>query len=154
MTDQEAVETVNAALARSVDGDLQGGAALLVPLISHSAGSAYALAVMLAEQASFIARREGRRPGSFALAVDNVETGEEGSVDDLPTGVAFAARFVTAWSNRDHDTAEALFTGLVNTSDPEGAQLVDGLIALFQMAVATATAVVSEARAARNNLPE
>ncbi|TFV33151.1 hypothetical protein E4K10_30185 [Streptomyces sp. T1317-0309] len=138
------------ALARAMTQDWHGAGELLVPLIGVGYGNAYGLAAMLAETASFIARRDQADGTFFAMPVEDINTGEEVSVDDLPPHVAFAAQFTTAWANRDHDTAEALFRALwEQASPPDGVELVDGLLFLFRMAVETSKAVTAEERAKR-----
>nr|WTB35224.1 hypothetical protein OG781_42345 [Streptomyces sp. NBC_00830] len=142
MPHTQAAQITGEALARAVAGDVQGGAELLVPLIADGPRTAYGLAAMLAETASFLARRE-QQPGTFfATTVEHAVTGEPGGIEELPPEIQFAAQFTTAWANRDQDTAIALFGALVNKAEAsEVAELVDGLMALFQMAVATAPAV-------------
>ena len=147
ITEGEAVQAVQEALARAVSGDMHGGAELLIPLITDSCGSAYALAAMLAETAASITRRDLGR-GHFGIAVAHERTGAPASTDDLPPDVAFATRFTAAWANRDQDTAEALLLALMNRTGPDGAELVEGLLALFQLAVFTAAALVEEQRGA------
>lgn len=146
-THDEAIDLVHDALAYGVTGDKAAGVEILVPLIAESYGAAYALAGMLAETACFIARREGRR--TFEIDVENVVTGESGSLDVFPPEHAFAARFTTAWANRDQDTAEAHFRALVHSAGSDGPELVNGLLSLYELAVVTATQIVAEQRAAR-----
>lgn len=149
----EAPDIVAAALAHAVAGDFDTGAELLVPLIADSARSAYALAGMLAETASHIARRE-QRPGTwFGIQVEHTITGEPDSLDGMPPEVMFAARFTTAWANRDQDTTAALFAALAEQTEASGSGLVEGLLTLFEMAVITATTVSEEERAKRHNNP-
>lgn len=148
MSQEEAVGITERALALGVTGDLIAAGMELAPLIADSFFSAFALAAMLAETASHIARRE-QTGEFFGLTVVNNETGESGSADDMPPDVAFAAQFTTAWANRDEDNAEALFRALVKKAEPDGPELVDGILQLFRMAVLTATAVVEEQRAQR-----
>jgi len=140
---------VSEALARAVAGDEIEAGMLLVPLIADSRSSCYALAGMLAETASHIARRE--RPGArFPLEVFNDATGRSASVDVLPPDVRFAAQFVTAWANRDQDTAQPLFDALADqAAATDGPELVDGILRLFAMAVVTAKTVCAEERARR-----
>ncbi|MEV6738627.1 hypothetical protein AB0N14_17530 [Streptomyces sp. NPDC051104] len=145
----EGPRIVGEALAMGVSGDLEGGVDLIVPLIAAGWGSAYALAAMLAETASHIARRD-HEPGTvFGMPVQNTETGEWESAEVLPPHVRFAAQFTTAWANRDRAHAEAMFTALYEHSAPDGSDLVDGLLMLFQMAVCTSQEVVAEERAKR-----
>lgn len=142
---------VGEALAHAVAGDTMTGGMLLVPLIEEGRRSCYALAGMLAETASHIARRD-QAPGTFGITVDNTVTGLPGSVDVLPPDLRWAAQFVTAWANRDQDTTAALFTTLADQAEAtDGAELVDGLLRLFSMAVTTAKEVCAEERAARIN---
>ncbi|QNT94862.1 hypothetical protein HEP81_04589 [Streptomyces griseofuscus] len=145
----EGPRIVGDALAKGVAGDLEGGVDLLVLLIAGGWSSAYALAAMLAETASHIARRD-QQPGTvFGMPVQNTETGEWASAEVLPPHVRFAAQFTTAWANRDRAHAEALFTALYERSAPDGSEMVDGLLMLFQMAVCTSEEVIAEERAKR-----
>ncbi|GLX54466.1 hypothetical protein Shyhy01_74150 [Streptomyces hygroscopicus subsp. hygroscopicus] len=144
----EGPRIVGEALAMGVRGDLESGVDLIVPLIAADWGSAYALACMLAEAASYIARRD-QEPGTvFGMPVQNTETGEWASADVLPPHLRFAGQFTTAWANRDRAHAEAMFTALYERS-PGGSELVDGLLMLFQMAVCTSEKVVAEEWAKR-----
>jgi hypothetical protein len=142
MPHAQAAQITGDALARAVAGDVRGGGELLVPLIADGRRTAYGLAAMLAETASFLARRE-QQPGTFfGTTVEHVVTGEPLGIEELPPEVQFAAQFTTAWANRDNDIAMALFGALVNKAEAsEGAELVDGILTLFRMAVATAQAV-------------
>ena len=154
MSADHAVDTVGLALARAVTGDHVGGGMLLVPLIEAGRKSCYALAGMLAETASHIARQE-QAPGAFGIRVDNTVTGRPASVDVLPPDVRFASQFVTAWANRDQATAWPLFKALADQAEATGGpELVDGILQLFAMAVTTAKAVLAEERARRNPTPE
>lgn len=146
----EGPRIVGDALERAMAGDWHGAGALLVPLIGGGYGNAYALAAMLAETASHTGRRDRAEGEFFTMPVENIETGEPGSVDDLPPHVAFAAQFTTAWANRNQDTAEALFEALWERAGLSGGvELVDGLLFLFQMAVETSKAVTAEEQAKR-----
>ena len=142
------------ALARAVAGDEIEAGMLLAPLIAESRPSCYALAAMLAETASHIARRE-QTPGTFGITVENTVTGASGSVDVMPPDIRFAAQFVTAWANRDQDTAQAHFDALADEAEAsDGPELVDGILQLFAMAVTTAKAVCAEERARRTTRTE
>lgn len=147
-------DAVARALARAVAGDKIGGGMLLVPFIENGRPSCYALAAQLAETASHIARRE-RPGGGFTVEVFNEATGRPASVDVMAPDVRFAAQFVTAWANRDQDTALALFNALVDHAEAtDGPELVDGILRLFAMAVVTAKAVCAEERARRTTRTE
>lgn len=149
MTTEEALGATERALVLGVAGDLMAAGQVLAPVIYDSYGAAYALAGMLAGVASHTARRE-QTGGFFTFTIDNPETGEPASADELPLGIAFAAQFTTAWANHDLDTAEALFMALVRSAGTDGSELTDGLLDLLQLAVFAATAVVKEQRAQRN----
>ena len=146
LTTNTAMETVHEALVRGVEGDLTGGAELLLPLLTNGTGTQYAVASMLAEIASFITRRD-QVSGPVPMLVPN-EVTSAGAIEATPPGIAFAAEFTTAWANREHDTAEGLFAALVRTTTGDGIELLDALIALFQMAVATSVEIVAEQRRA------
>ncbi|PWI16050.1 hypothetical protein DI272_19155 [Streptomyces sp. Act143] len=137
------------ALLRAAAGDHVDGGMLLAPLIEEGRASTYALAGMLAEAASHIARRDQRPGAMFGIQIDHVVTGEPGRPEDLPPDVAFAAQFTTAWANRDQDTAMALFNVLADgaTGSEAGSDaLIDGLLALFELAVITTRVVIAEQR--------
>ncbi|UJV42930.1 hypothetical protein [Streptomyces sp. AMCC400023] len=153
-TDPSAIAplVVGEALAHAVAGDLEKGCMLLVPLIEEGRRSCYALAAMLAETASHIARRDQEPGTAFGITVEDTVTGEAASVDVMPPDLRWAAQFTTAWANRDRDTALALFETLAERSEAaDGAELVDGLLQLFGMAVATSKEVCAEQRAHRTN---
>lgn len=145
----DAPRIVGEALARGVRGDLEGGVDLLVPLIAGSWLDAFALACMLAETASHVARRDQQPGEHFALAVEHAVTGQSAPAQVLPPHVRFAAQFTTAWANRDKAHAQALFDGMYQRSSTDGGVLIDGLLMLFQMAVCTAKEVIAEERAER-----
>lgn len=138
MTAEKVLDLTERAITLGVSGDLTAAGQELAPVIADSYGATYALAAMLAETASQIARRD--QTGPFL---------DGGSAEDMPPDVAFAAQFTAAWANRDHDTCEDLFRALIKRSEPDGPDLVDGLLQLFSMAVATSTAVAEEQRAQR-----
>lgn len=147
LTTNEAVETVNAALVQAAAGDMDGGTELLMPFLTSGVGTQYALACMLAETASYIARRDGV-PGCFGITVTNDVTGVSGPVEDMSPENAFAYQFTNAWANRDHHGAEAHFAALYRRSTGDGEQLLDGLMAVFHMAVVTCIEMLAEERAA------
>lgn len=152
--DQSPQEIVSEALARAVAGDEIEAGMLLVPLIADSRSSCYALAGMLAETASHIARRD-RAGARFTIDVVNEATGRTASVDVMAPDIRFAAQFVTAWANRDQDTTVALFNALVDQAEAtDGPELVDGILRLFALAVVTAKAVCAEERARRTTRTE
>lgn len=143
----EGIRIVEEALALAVSGDLDGGKAAVVPLISAGSGSAFSLAGMLAEVAAFTALRQPR-PGSaeFGTLVVNERTGRTASTEVLPPALAWAAAFLTAWANRDFDTAEAHFKAVCNIPGTDGSHLLDGVLTLFELAVLTAEHVTAERR--------
>lgn len=143
---------VGDALALAVTGDQLSAGMLLVPLIEAGRRSSYALAGMLAETASHIARREQPPGTAFEIAVENLDTGLTASVDVMPRDVRWAAQFITAWANRDQDTAQSLFDALADEAEASGGpEFIDGLLQLFAMAVVTAKTVCAEERARRTN---
>lgn len=132
------------ALAHGVAGDHDAAMALLLPVLKRDPRSTYATVCSLAESASFDARQH-RQPGEhFGIEVDDIRTGAEGSANDLPPGIRFAAQFVTAWANRDHDTADALYKAL-HREDPD--EFVIGVRALYDMAVVSLRAFCERKRA-------
>ncbi|MEU7323336.1 hypothetical protein ABZ682_22715 [Streptomyces griseoviridis] len=138
------------ALTRAINGDAHGGGMLIVPLIEESRVSCFALCVMLATAAktgmNHLDPPSG--PSVVVLQVEDVETGEAADVSDLRPDVVFAARFTAAWANEDHDTAQALFDALAADTYSEAGmtRLVDGVLALYSMAIATTRALVDAER--------
>ncbi|WNI31474.1 hypothetical protein [Streptomyces sp. ITFR-6] len=135
------------ALALGVTGDHQGGLDALQPLVDAGPASTFALLASLAETASKEAR-EANGPDTFYGTV--VGPDGEGDIGMLPPPIRFAARFITAWANRDRDTAHALFWAVVEPSDRNGtSDLSDAITAVYGMAVAAAEHLVLEQRRKR-----
>jgi hypothetical protein len=135
------------ALNRALAGDPHGGGMLLAPLIEDSARECYALCAMLATTATY--GLEPRAPGGgWALEIDNLSTGAAGAPEDLAPELLFAARFVTAWANEDHATTTALFGALIEDAGSEAGmcRVVDGVLALYGMAVASVRALLEVER--------
>lgn len=141
---------IGEAVAHGVTGDQERGLAMLQPLVDAGPRSTYALLGGLAEAAAFTAL-QNQQPGEvFGLPVENTVTGQTASADVLPPPLRFAAQFLTAWANRDQDTALALFTTFAFASDDAGTpDLAEAIGLLYSMAVATSTEVVRQAREAR-----
>ncbi|MEC3995222.1 hypothetical protein VSR01_17435 [Actinacidiphila sp. DG2A-62] len=140
-------QTILDALAHSVAGDTERGLALLQPLVDAGPRSTYALLGSLAEVASSDAR-EASPGSSFGMEV----IGPDGPADAelLPPPLRFAAHFVTAWANRDQDTAHALFWAVAEPSDRYGTDdLAEAIRAVFAMAAATAEYEVARKRRQR-----
>ncbi|WP_306966322.1 hypothetical protein [Streptomyces afghaniensis] len=137
---------VEEALNRALAGDLHGGGMLLVPLIEDSPRECFALCAMLAVTCTHGLEREP--DGMFALQVEDVLTGEPGRPEDLPPVAQFAAQFVTAWANEDQDAAQALFDALAADAGTDAGmgRVVDGVIALYGMAIASMRALIEEQR--------
>jgi hypothetical protein len=119
------------ALTHGVTGDHDTAMNLLLPILKRTPQSTYATLCALAESASFDARQQNKPGQHFGIEVEHIDTGAEASTDDLPPGIRFAARFVTAWANRDHGTADALYRAL--HEDPD--QFAIGVRAVYDMAV-------------------
>ena len=132
------------ALAHGVAGDHDSAMRLLLPVLKRNPRSMYATVCSLAESASFDARQHQEPGEHFGIEVEHMDTGAEGNANDLPPGVRFAAQFVTAWANRDHDTADALYKALAR-QDPD--EFVVGIRALYDMAVVSLRAMVERKRA-------
>lgn len=131
------------ALTHGVVGDDDTAWKLLRPIVRRSEQAMFAVFCTIAEAAAFDAIQQ-QGAGNFVLEVEDIETGAEGSVDVLPPGVRFATQFLTAWANRDQDTAEALYMAAYK-SDPD--ELGIGLRALYDMAVVSLRAFVERKRA-------
>jgi hypothetical protein len=132
------------ALAHGVSGDDATAWKMIRPLVRRDETAMFGVFCSLAESAAFDSIQQ-HGPGNFVLEVEDIATGAEDSVDVLPPGVRFAAQFVTAWANRDRDTAEALYLALYR-SDPD--ELGVGLRALYEMAVVSLRGFVERKRKA------
>jgi hypothetical protein len=132
------------ALTHGVAGDDDTAWKLLRPIVRRSEQAMFAVVCTIAEAAAFDAIQQNGA-GNFVLEVEDVETGAEGSANELPPGIRFATQFVTAWANRDQDTAEALYVALAK-SDPE--ELAVGLRTLYEMAVVSLRGFVERKREA------
>jgi hypothetical protein len=133
------------ALTHGVVGDHDNAMRLLMPVLKRNPRSMYATVCTLAESASFDARQHQKPGEHFGMEIENIDTGAEGSTDDLPPGVRFATRFVTAWANRDHDTADALYKA-IHRENPD--EFAVGVRALYDMAVVSLRAIVERKRKA------
>jgi hypothetical protein len=132
------------ALAHGVSGDDETAWKLIRPIVRRDDTAMYATICALAESAAFDSIQQ-HGAGDFVIEVEDIVTGVEGSVAVLPPGVRFAVQFVTAWANRDQDTAEALYLALYK-SDPD--ELGVGLRALYEMAVVSLRGFVERKREA------
>jgi hypothetical protein len=120
------------ALTHGIAGDDETAWKLLSPIVRRSDAAMYATFCAIAEAAAFDAL-QNQKPGEhFGIEVENTHTGQEGSIDAFPPGIRFAAQFVTACANRDHDTAHALYRALYQADSDD---LGVGLRALYEMAV-------------------
>lgn len=135
------------ALTHGVAGDHDTAMSLLLPALKRNPRSMYATVCSLAESASFDARQHQQPGEHFGIEVEDIKTGAEGSTNDLTPGVRFAAQFVTAWANRDHDTADALYKAL-HRQNPD--EFVIGVRALYDMAVVSLRAFCERKRAEEN----
>ncbi|MFD5788638.1 hypothetical protein ACFWH1_18695 [Streptomyces sp. NPDC127037] len=137
--------TITEALAFGVVGDYQHGLGLLQPIVDSGPRATFALLGALAEVASKEAR-ESHAPGTrFGIETEGPD-GETG-IDLLPPPVRFAARYITAWANRDQDLAWDLFWAIAEPSDRDGTDaLADCVTAVYGMAVAVAEHTVLEQR--------
>lgn len=134
------------ALSHGIAGDDDTAWKLLSPIVRRSDTAMYATFCALAESAAFDAL-QNQQPGEhFGIEVENIHTGEEGSVDAFPPGIRFAAQFVTARANRDEDTAAALYRALYTS---ESDDLGIGLRAIYEMAVVSLRAYCERKREER-----
>lgn len=132
------------ALTHGVVGDHDTAMRLLLPVLKRNPRSMYATVCSLAESASLDARQHQEPGEHFGIEVEHIDTGAEGNTNDLPPGVRFAAQFVTAWANRDHDTADALY-GALHRQGPD--EFAIGVRVLYDMAVTSLRAMVERKRA-------
>ncbi|MEU1853966.1 hypothetical protein ABZ499_33085 [Streptomyces sp. NPDC019990] len=138
---------VQEAMRRALAGDPVGGGMLLVPLIEDSRRECYALCGMLATTALIGIEPPPENHG-VVLVVEDTATGMPGHPEDLPPDAQFAAQFVTAWADKDQDAALALFEALAVDADTEAGtcRVVDGVLSLYGMAIASVRALVEERR--------
>ncbi|WNI20343.1 hypothetical protein [Actinacidiphila sp. ITFR-21] len=137
----QAPEIVLEALAYGITGDLDAGLELLQPLVDAGPRSTYALLATLAETCAVRAQMVNVDGTQYGIEVE----GPDGpaSVDDLAPHVRFAIRFVTAWINRDRDTAMALFWAVGHHADGYGTDdLANAIRCVYEMAVADAEVVL------------
>ncbi|WP_199570587.1 hypothetical protein [Streptomyces murinus] len=138
-------EPIVQALAVGVTGDHQRGLSLLQPLVDAGPTSTFALLCSLAETASKEAR-DAHGPDTW-FGIDVSGPGGQADISVLPPPIQFAARFVTAWANRDRDMAHALFWAVAGPSDRDGTDdLANAITAVYGMAVAAAEHIVLEQR--------
>ncbi|MFF5968176.1 hypothetical protein ACFY64_31535 [Streptomyces collinus] len=142
---------VEQALNQALNGNPQGGGLLLAPLITASRAECFALCVMLATAANYGVKAKPE-DGMFVLEVEDTVTGRPARPEDLPADLRFAARFAVAWGNEDRDMATTLFDDLADQADTDDGltRLIDGVIALYAMAIATTRALVDAERANPN----
>ncbi|MFC9604599.1 hypothetical protein ACFTTN_14210 [Streptomyces niveus] len=139
-------DVVLKAIARALNGDTEGGLALIQPLVDAGPTSTYALLGDLADIASRRARTANREGHMFVFTVEGRD-GEPVSVDDLPLPERFAGRFIAAWANGDADTAQALFWAAADHADINRTyDLADGISAVFDSAATVAGEVLAEKR--------
>ncbi|MEU2487106.1 hypothetical protein ABZ593_21165 [Streptomyces sp. NPDC012617] len=140
--------TVLEALAYGVAGDAQRGLDTLQPIVDAGPDSTYALLGALAEVATQDAR-DNNAPGTV-FGIDLQDVDGFADIDVLPPPVRFAARFLTAWANRDQDTAIALFRAIAEPSNSDNTDaLGDCITAVYAMTVPVAQGVVEEQRRRR-----
>ncbi|MGW2692391.1 hypothetical protein ACWC3Y_11075 [Streptomyces sp. NPDC001296] len=132
------------ALAHGVAGDDTTAWNIIEPLACRDDTAMYGVFCGLAESAAFDALQQ-HGPGDYVIEVEHLDTGEAGSVDVLPAGVRFATQFVTAWANRDEDTAHALYMAFYPDRSDD---LAVGLRALYEMAVVSLRGYVQRKREA------
>ncbi|MFJ7592484.1 hypothetical protein ACIQZO_34965 [Streptomyces sp. NPDC097617] len=136
------------ALAYGFTGEFQRGLDTLQPIVDAGPHSTYALLGSLAETASKEARETNTPGTTYGIALEGLEGAA--SIDDLPPPVRFAARFITAWANRDHDATDALFWAIAEPAVRDGTDaLGDCITAVYAMAVPAAEHIVREQRRLR-----
>ncbi|MFJ2206005.1 hypothetical protein [Streptomyces microflavus] len=134
-------DTVFTAVAHALRGDRTQGLRLLQPLIDEGPSSTFVTLVTLAEVAARPARREHGPDARL-----NPDTLGARSTDDLPPPARFAARFTAACANRDSDLSSALFWAVASHADLNRTNdLVEATVALFDMATAAASRLVTAA---------
>jgi hypothetical protein len=131
------------ALSHGIAGDDDTAWGILQPIVRRSDATMFATLCTLAEAAAFDALQTQKPGEHFGLQVDDIHTGTEGSAEDLPPGIRFAAQFVTARANRDEDTADALYRALY-MRDPEN--LAVGFRTVYEMAVVSLRAFCERKR--------
>ncbi|WP_434593417.1 hypothetical protein [Streptomyces sp. A5-4] len=136
------------ALSHGATGDHQRGLDMLQPMVDAGPRSTFALLGSLAEMASKEARDTYGPDTFYGMAVETPDG--RASADVLPPPVRFATQFITAWANRDQDTAHALFLAAAKSAEQNGTdELSDGITAVYAMAAVAAEHVVLEQRRLR-----
>ena len=134
-------ETIMAAVAHGMDGNPMLGLSLLGPFIQGGPTTTVSMCAALASMVGVAAEQQnpGAR-GTFGLLAfhDGVPTDTRA----MPPGLRFAAQFTAAWVNDQSQTAYALFDALVGEETDENARnLAEGIHALYEMAVSSATSL-------------
>ncbi|MCY0957677.1 hypothetical protein [Streptomyces sp. H27-H5] len=128
--------TTTQAIAKGVRGDREGGLTDLQPLICESPLMMVAVLSVLAEVASLPSREHHPERHFFGLSVSDIHTGKQGSADDLPPPIRFAAQFLAAQANGDRPAAYALFDAFAERClREENDDLGAATAALYDMAV-------------------
>lgn len=135
-----------AAVSHGMVGEHEQAMDLLRPMV-QTVPDTFALLSALAETAAHRALRENTDGTAFAAVLERTD-GQDADPEDAPPAVLFAARFVTAWANRDIDTALALLHGLIrHDAEHYTAELADAIGLVFAMAVETAKEIAAGVRA-------
>lgn len=130
------------AIANGVTGDHQAAFDLLLPILKRDPQSMYGVLCALAEMASAEMRLHQKPGDFFGIEVEHLG-GAEASISDAPPGVRFATQFVTAWANRDQDTADALCLAMY---DGDFHALVVGIRLVYDMAIVALKGVLEQQR--------
>ncbi|MFF7190566.1 hypothetical protein ACFZAR_36350 [Streptomyces sp. NPDC008222] len=128
-------ESIMAALAHGMTGNPQAGLALLKPFF-ESPRHMVSLCAALAESTAMVIRQQAPDADGFAIVALHDNTLAD--VNDMPAGERFAAQFTSSWVNGQPQTAYALFDALhAGGSEQDAANVADGVLALYQMAIAS-----------------
>lgn len=138
-------DLIRDAIAHGVAGDHQGALTLLQPFVNAGPRSTFTLLAALAGFAAheaWTAHTPGTWYGVTVVGPDGSE-----SVDSLSAPVRFALQFTAACASRDFDNAYALFWAVAEPADRNGTDdLAEAINAVYDMAVASAEALLDEAR--------
>lgn len=128
-------ETIMAALAHGMTGNPHAGMTMLKPFF-ETPRAMVSLCAALAECTALLARKHSPSADGFALLA--LRDGTPADVSEMPPGERFAAQFTSAWINGESKTAYALFDALhASGTERDAEHLADGVLALYQMSVAS-----------------
>ncbi|MFC7794577.1 hypothetical protein [Streptomyces cinereoruber] len=136
---EDPAETIMAAIAHGMEGNPALGLSLLSPFLKDGPTPTVSMCASLASMVAVAVEKQnpGAPKGSYGLLA--LHHGLPANAQEMPPGLRFAAQFTTAWLNGEGKTAYALFNALLGEgTDQDASNLVDGVLALYSLAVTSA----------------